>query len=84
VKVSILLVKELNAITAGTATKSPNAVSPALPRYRRPQRDTGCLLVFIPWKALMIPMVVPNSPTNGATERWSPDRRGLSSGLRYR
>jgi len=69
VNVSILLVNALNAITAGTATKRPNAVvtsASAIPPATAAIPAVSS--VFMPWNALMMPIVVPNSPTNGATD----------------
>src|SRR3954469_1795436 len=64
---STLLVNQLYAQTAGTATNRPKAVVTSASEIPPATADKPAVFSDdIPRKALMIPTVVPKRPTNGA------------------
>src|SRR5438876_11551283 len=79
---STLLVNQLYAHTAGTATNRPNAVVTRASEIPPATADRPAdFSEDIPLNALMIPTVVPNNPTNGAVAPIvaRPDRPRFSS-----
>src|SRR5678809_1814491 len=81
---STLLVNQLYAHTAGTATNRPNAVVTNASEIPPATADKPAVFSEdMPLNALMIPTVVPNNPTNGAVAPMvaRPERPRFNSAL---
>jgi hypothetical protein len=71
--------EDVVAQTAGTATNKPKAVVTSASKYQTAEDKPALFADAMPLNALMMPTVVPNSPTNGAVVQWWQGRTGRVS-----